>query len=617
MFGGLSNITFSTIGPRPKDVPPPTPVVLPECSPRLPGSSDTTSGPAGTTSHGTQPSLVRFLQTLHRPTELDDSHFAALGVHVHPDTPAEGIVPDSRYLPSASDWNDVVNLDQARSKDSTFRHPLSNGQLSPEARVYLERRNELSVQNQAAFRTVRRIQPEPGKQAPRLGNCYEFFKQMELVAAYWDDTSLPPLPEDEDSDTEEEAAPTLPPRSHPHPHPIDASLEQAGHSIIAAASESNARSEKLTKKPKDHERVTYRTSPGTLMPPEHRHNMVAAFIKLVAYDFGCNVVPPRVEPRLHLVEPPLPKEIQKSKQQAYTPRASYISSGCVFVCRAPRTREAARSGIVEGPVAAVSARNTTNFSTPIDSKVDFGREIVAALLTAQLRARQGKAEKRFGEGKWWATAKRWGGGEGGPIGREVEGDTSVGDADAPSPSTSPATAEARPTPDEDSKVPRLPAAQKPGLGSLPVRGQPLAKRPRKTMSVYDNYRMIRLPSSNWDKKMRYEAIGRVKGQDYDDVFVLSSLFHHFSVLRFRVPDQLLNVFDGAPEDEGSTERSWGKLEVWRSKWFDLLVVEERLEALRLLWGFCGWSMRKGDDEAREGGVENKGKGEGDVVMKGS
>lgn len=144
-----------------------------------------------------------------------------------------------------------------------------------------------------------------------------------------------------------------------------------------------------------------------------------------------------------------------------------------------------------------------------------------------------------------------------------------------------------------------------------MRGQPLNKKPRKNLSIYDSYRMVRLPSTTWDRKTRYAAIGKTKGADYDDVFVLSSLFHHFCVLRVRVPNRLLDVLGGEPEDapaEGESPgrgRSWGKLEMWRSKWFDLFIVEDRLEAMRLLWGMMAWVMRK---------EEGNGEGE-DVAMK--
>ncbi|KAI0893192.1 hypothetical protein F4806DRAFT_477299 [Annulohypoxylon nitens] len=577
MFGSLVTIVSQTgeLGPPPKDVPPPTPIRLPHCNPELRGDP--------------QPSVVRFLQQLLRPPELTEAHFAALGVHLHADAPAEDVLPDPSYLPVFSEW-EGVDLDEARRRDETFRKPLCNGAKSPEGRSFLERRDELSIPNQAAFRTVRRIKPEPGMQPARLGNSYEFYKQMELMASYWDDTSLPPIvPEDE-----EEESPPLPPR------PTDASSEQ---STAGAAPESNTRSEAdpEAKPKKQPQRTTYRTSPGAQMPAEFRHNFISAFVKLIAYAFGCNVVPPRVEPRLQLLSPPF----RKKSNAPFSQMATYFPSGCVFLCKAPVTREAARAGIVEGPIAAVSARNTMNFNTPADANIDFGRELVAALITAQHRAREGQPEKRFGEGKWWATARRWGGGEGGPIGREVDGDTIVGDKDTAAPKTSEDGSSNKPSSTTTTTPSSSSSRVRPSsLPPIPMRGQPVNKKPRKNMSIYDSYRMVRLPSSNWDKKTKYSSIGKVKGTDYDDVFVLSSLFHHFSVIRVRVPKKLLDVLGGELESavqtkigpEGESLRSWGKLEMWRSKWFDLFIVEERLEAMRLLWGMMAWVMRKEDED---------------------
>ncbi|KAH8645646.1 hypothetical protein BX600DRAFT_406167 [Xylariales sp. PMI_506] len=516
MFGGLADlIPPATLGPPPKDIPPATPVTFPTCNPQLRDDAQ----------H--HPSVVRVLQSIHRPVDLSESHFAALGVHLNRDAPLETLIPDPSFLPPTSEAWDGVTLDQVGTLDADFRRPLSGGGLSPEARVYLERYNELSIDNQAAFRTVRRVRPEPGTRAPRLGNSYEFYKQLEHMAAYWDDTSMPPWAEDEKD-------------------------QPAG---APAAAESGSSSE--TKK--DAHRVTYRTAPGSTMPPDVRHNLVSAFIKLVSYDFGCNISAPRVEPRLQLVEPPLPGSRAKGAPQE--PRASSFPSGCVFLVRTPKARDLARTGVVEGPLAAVSARNTTNFKTPAENNIDLGRELIAALITAQHRAREGREEKRFGDGKWWATAPRWGGGPGGPIGRELEGAGGVlGDKD-----------------------------------NHPLDGHP---------SIYDNYRQVRLPASTWDKKSRYTAIGKVRGGAYDDVFVISSLFHHVSVLRVRVPNRLLDILGGAPESGNEGEerggggggRDWDKLEVWRTKWFDLFIVQDRVEAMRALWGLMAWIMRKSDEE---------------------
>ncbi|KAI0157080.1 hypothetical protein GGR52DRAFT_565190 [Hypoxylon sp. FL1284] len=624
MFGGLANfVQPSTIGPPPKDVPPPTPIRLPKCNPQLHDTDDEKS----------ERSLVRFLQRLHRPTELNEAHFAALGVHVHPDAPTEDVVPDPAYLPSASGW-DGLDLDEINRRDDTFRRDLSNGGKSPRARSYVERRTELSVQNQAAFRTVRRIKPEPGEQGARLGTSYEFFKQMELMAAYWDDTSLPPL-----TPEAEEPPPPLPPR----PADADSSAETPGQVGVASAPESNARSEEAdsSTEPEKPQRVTYRTNRGSQMPPEYRHNFITAFVKLVAYDFACNVTPPRVEPRLQLLSPP-PSTARKSAASS-SQMASYFPSGCVFLSQSPTTREDGRAGLVFGPLAAVSARNTTGFGAggagAVDELVDFGRELVAGLITAQHRAREGRAETRFGEGKWWATEKRWGGGEGGPIGREVDGDSVVGDKDAAAaPGSSDGAAASggegggsttsagnsgsaekpsSPSPTSPSPSQQLPAGLRQLQQQMAMRGQPASKKPRKTMSIYDMYRMVRLPASTWDRKTRYRAIGRARGAAHDDVFVLSSLFHHLCVLRVRVPDRLLDVLAGGPEggdeEEGKDgqkekKRSWDKLEIWRSPWFDLFLVEDRLEAFRLLWGVMSWVMRKDEEGAGAAGG-------GDVAMK--
>lgn len=613
-------VQSSTIGPPPKDVPPATPVQLPHCRPRLsdPGSR--------------HESLVRLLQSLHRPAELNEAHFAALGVHVHADAPAEEIVPDASFLPPGSEYWEGLTVDQAPAKDAEFRIDLSNGNKSPEARVYLERQNELSTDNQLAFRTVRRLRPTPGVKQPRLGHCYDFFTRLESMAAYWDDTSQPPLPQSETpSETEIKKA------ALEHvPKPLDASLEQAQLAVAGAgilpvgARESNSRAESQVHEDKSSWRVTYRTAAGSAMPPEHRHWVISAFIKLVSYDFGCNIVAPRTEPRLHLLGPPTTSDPSSHKHCGREPVSSYFNSGCVFLVRTPTKREAARSGMVEGPLAAVSARNTTSFSSPSETNIDFGREIVAALITAQHRAREGKEEKRFGEGKWWATIKRWGGGEGGPIGREIEsGGAGLPDDKDKSPvatessTTTTITNSVSPTSTErlennnprstkenissSSSRPQSPPKPISPSSRLPMRGAPAAKKQRKGghMSIYDNYRQVRLPASTWDKKAHYSAIGKIAGADFDDVFVISSLFHHVSILRVRVPAKLLDVFAGAPEEHDGGQSSWGKLEVWRSKWFDLFLPEDRLEALRLLWGVNAWAMRvvdtKTDEERRNTG----------------
>lgn len=521
------------------------------------------------------------------------SHLKALGVHVVQNAAPGDVVGEPSALPDFQAW-EALSPDEAHAANETTKRPLNNGSLSPGCVVYLDRKRELSIPNQAAYRAVRRIQPPPGQSQARLGNSYEFYRCLEIFSTFWDDTSRPPTPvktdtakSDDDSKGESsrgsEAPPSSPEKAEEHSP------------------------EKNADRP-----VTYRTASGAQMPPDHRQNILTSFLKLVAYDFGCNVSAPRTEPRLYISSPATPTR---------PARNSYFSSGCTFIFRTPKARDAARAGIVEGPLAAVSARHTTSFTSTgpdgdLDAAMDLSRELIAALLTAQHRARAGKTERRVGEGAWWTTKPRWGGGPGGPIGREVEmlssgADAVVGDKDAVpgtppedspmAPAASLSSPYPAPGPGSDSARPRaLPSRL---AGSSRAEASPKGvKRLKKsgngtTLPMYDNYRMIRPPSAAWDKKTRYEAVGRRRGVDYDDIFVISSLFHHISVLRVRVPDRLLEVLEGAADDggEGGAKRSWGALEVWRSKWYDFFLVEDRVEAMRLVWVMMSFLMRKQED----------------------
>jgi hypothetical protein len=499
----------------PKTIPPPTPVKFPRCD-LEPHDSRSQKG----SSRPTKP-LIRFLQSIHRPTELKIEHLESLGINVTTDVSPESLLPDPNYFPDFASW-DKLSIDEARDLNHETRRPLNNGNLSPGCQTYLDRKRELSYSNEDGFRTVRRIPAPKGKQQARLGNSYEFFRCLETLTTFWNDTAEPLA---------------------------DGPDEPSGEAML------NEKQEALV--------VTQRTAAGSAMPGEFRHNLLTAFLKLVAYDFGCNVSAPRTEPRLHLmgskpgeIPPPLKRGSKRSEVPA---RNSYFSSACTFVFRTPTTREAARAGIVQGPLAAVSPRATTAFETESDSVIDLSREILAALITAQHRAREGRTEKKFGEGAWWTTKPRWGGGSGGPIGREIEKDEVQGYRDGA------------------------------GASSEGIQA-PVSKKPRKNMSMYDNYRMVRPPSASWDKKTKYEAIGKQKGATYDDVYVISCLFHHVSVLRVRVPNRLLEVLDGA--DEGTQTCGWGTLEVHRSRWFDLFIIEERIAAMQMIWGMMAYLMKK-------------------------
>jgi hypothetical protein len=518
------------------------------------------------------------LQSLVRPPDqVDVSHLEALGVDVTTDVPPTALVPDPSCLPDFDGW-DTLSREEAHTSDSEPRPRLDNGRLPPGPSKYVDLRQSLATDNERAFRAVRRVAPKPGEQYIRLGYCHEFFRHLEALTGFWDDTSKP--------------------------KPSD----PAGDRLPEGGQEKN--------------HGWYRTSAGSSMPAQYRTQLLTSFLKLIIYDFSCNVMA-RQEPRLYIRSPPA-----QSQPGSPTPprRHSYFSSGCNFVFRMPTDRESSKRGIVEGPIAAVSPRHTTVFpphGRERESVIDLSREVIAALITAQHRAREGRTEERPGKNAWWTTRPRWGGGPGGPIGKEAEAlearDGSavlVGDKDErPLGPGWPVAAEGDPgalgavpsapsgpivSPRQYMLPPPLPLAPSSRASSGQ---QPHPKRARKGLAVYDAYRMVRPPAMHWDPKTRYMPVGRRRGADYDDVFVISSLFHHISVLRVRVPDRLLEVLDGAPTPRG---RDWGAVRVWRTRWLDFFLPEDRVEAMKAVWAVSAYAMRAVDEpttDADGGGMD--------------
>ncbi|OAA41596.1 hypothetical protein BBO_05582 [Beauveria brongniartii RCEF 3172] len=524
MFGGISALVNAqrTLDRRERDpanIPPPTPIAFPRYQPFTQNGAPVEPSD----------SLSALLSTTgRRPAKLASVALSAIGLDLQVDVDVQQLIPDPSMIPDFATWEQMT-LEQSHDAHQSTVRPLSNGKLSPGCRVYLERKDQLSTPNEEAFRTIRRISPPKGQQAARLGHAYDFFGRLEQLTPYWDDptkaVSLPPSPEMNAHND----VPSEPPSTTADP---------------------------------DADAATGRTQAGHEMPAPLRHLLVASFVKMISYEFGCGASPSRTEPRLHLQSP---------RDSRASPRKSYCPSRCQFVFQNPQSREASRNGILYGPVAAICCRPEISFTKPsIESaqSMDLAREVIAALITAQHRARQGKKEKRFGLGEWWTTKRRWGGGRGGPIGREVQGDDISGDKDLP------------PDAGEDAPVPAPPT-----------------KKMRRNMAMYDNYRMVRLPAACWDQRVKYMPIGKQTGTTYDDVFVVSSLFHHVSFLRLRVPLRLLEVLDGEPEPD-TTQRSWGKVQAWRTPWYDLFEAKDRVKAMQLVWSIMAYQMR-GDTGAAQ------------------
>lgn len=284
-----------------------------------------------------------------------------------------------------------------------------------------------------------------------------------------------------------------------------------------------------------------RMGTGRDMPGKYREETVFAFVEALVPAFRCRLEQPRSHQKLQL-------------QGTLIPILHAAS-----VHRIPKDVRLARRGVAEGPMLGVFCREQTSFRGLDEAEgegkqeiLDLLRETGLMLMLAQKRAREGKEEEVPGKGKWWANAPRWGGGAGDELGDANE--ESTGD----------------PKPSEFSH-----------------------KRVRKTSRV-DAWKGLEPPSGIWERGVTYQQIGKDKNSEHDEIFLVSSINHHISILCLRIHKKYIDYLEKTPtqsEISNAPQQSWYTLEMKRSKWFDLLIADDRVEAMRGIWAVLGWQMR--------------------------
>lgn len=238
----------------------------------------------------------------------------------------------------------------------------------------------------------------------------------------------------------------------------------------------------------------FRTNSGRYMPDQFRFETVKGFVEGTVWPFQCNVYPPRMMPLVHFGKLKIP--VRQS----------------VAVYRLPKDRTRARAGGLVGPVLGVQVRPEIDFSEDADKdRLDVMREIGGLLQLAQERAREGKQEVKPGEGKWWTTVPRWGGGPGGEV-ENTEGNSDIVEI-----------------------ATELLAATKGVSGSGGK--DTSSKRQRKTPAVL--WKELKCGSGYFDPKTDYAAIGKDPASDVDEVsitFHMSTRIASFAADSCLLPD---------------------------------------------------------------------------------
>ncbi|MCJ1297902.1 hypothetical protein MMC08_000690 [Hypocenomyce scalaris] len=538
-----------------KHPPPPTPLDFPACTSK--GRS-----PGFFAAHIDLFSLFALLRKLD---DINAKHIKVLNIKLDRDVPLRMLMPKG-YLPLPS-WE----TDPAQSGGSNvFPAPLpstailSNGFEVPGHVEFYTRMKELMFENDDVFRFIKREPNLPGRPTIKVAQFRKFFEALYAMAEYWD-TSL----DDENTTMAEPSVPT----------------GNDAMDIDQLRSEAQQVDTENGREPYTGRRI----GTGRDMPRHYREDAVKFFVETIAWCFRCQVQSPRNYSELKLKSMLLPVH-----QTA-------------LVYRPVQDRPRARQGFVEGPLMGVQCRAETVFRMPGEKQgeaqaemVDLLREVGAMLLLAQERAREGQTEVVPGTDQWWTMVPRWGGGPGGEIGSL---DTN--------------TDNAPPLANEDEAINDGQAPQKVLEGmddeEAKLYKERLAEKKRKIERSTERtnkraqraYKDLEPPAGKWDKKTTYSQIGKQKGSEYDDLYMVSSINHHVSIIHLRIHTHYLEylttgkVTVTAPASPHqapplASDQPWYGLDMQRSRWYNLLEPADRVQAMRGIWGVMAWLMRDGE-----------------------
>ncbi|KNG44314.1 hypothetical protein DDE82_000237 [Stemphylium lycopersici] len=519
-------------------------------------------------------------------SDVREDTLALLNVTFQPECDFETLLSSlsnnaESFLPPRS-WLDAPGEQPSATNTATGPALLSNGRRVPEQREFYLRVRELFVNNADAFSTLTR--KSSGSQAPlRLAHFRKFWEGLDNLAYYWDtslDEYLPPAQEahgDEQTDsvplsdsTDAQVLPETGPDRASTETPTSrapgdeeprkkAKTEDTGRSAHIQSDNSNRKGVLTTEytptapnralparaappktpwaanmepqgRPVDLSKGSYRgyrIGNGAEMPDQYRIECVRSFLEPIVWAFGVTLSPHRRPPVLTI------------EHVRFPVRMSSVA------WRGPQDRTKARQGFMEGPVLGMQCRADVNFGATgklnTQSTLDAVRELGGLLLLAQERAREGKSERRGGEGKWWTTKDRWGGGPGGEVG-EATGATEVLAKDA---------------------------AFKPE--EKPVERNRDGSKARRRPTPAEVWKTLRPGNPLWDPKVSYEAIGKDKNVEWDNT----------------------------PSDP-----DWCSPKLQRTRWFDLFSIEDRTEAMRGIWGIMSYLMRA-ESESSENAAMNE------------
>jgi len=452
--------------------------------------------------------LFTQLASIKRPQDISIDRFKPLNLHVESDVEVSQMFPadQARSLPPLP-WEEP-EIKSAEGGEDQARPLMSNGLPYPPRDRFETLRTELALDPDDVFREVARLPLREGRSRVRVTQTRKFWTGLERMSQYWDtsidnyfERPVTPEPTPEQTSPAEHETQTdemhtdTPLLDTTQPDSTDGKMDVDGSEADTRTSTGSTPDAKISR-PTVPMYTGRRIGAGTEMPDDVREETIRSFIEMAAWPFGCQVTVPTLPPRLTVGNLLFP--VRQSFQ----------------IARSPKDRQIARQGILEGPVFIAQCRPETTFrvtgdepGSGIGEVCDLFREVGGMLLAAQERAREGEAELRPGEGKWWTTKPRFGGAPNDGILDDLVRNAGIHIPDSML-GDSPTAEEA----ETASKRHKFEHSQ--GSYSTSLARRPSAMR---KLSSGEKWKILQPGPSLWDKRMIYEQIGRANNSPYDDV----------------------------------------------------------------------------------------------------
>ncbi|KAL7274617.1 hypothetical protein RUND412_002480 [Rhizina undulata] len=400
--------------------------------------------------------------------------------------------------------------------------------------MFKERKRELLIKNQDAYDSLARI-----NKTIKLGHMYRFFQNVELVSTYYvvetSDTTYPA----------EAADPSVIPSTTVMSVGVAAgegACKRKADEETQGGVEKKGRPEILVPPDKDAEEikdVEEEKKERFAMPEKFREEMVKNFVEPLCWAYGVRVYPSRLPPKLSL---------QSSRFVIHLTNYVYLT---------PSLPAEARAGLVEGPVLGLQVRHEHSFrpSPPPSTPAELHS------IAPKKKKRRPSAGAGCGslEKKVLETADKMEVDSREELILEEE-DTHEGDVQ-----------------DVVGVIREVACAV-----SL---AQDRRKGPKWGADAKEG---------KVERKVRFRAVGK-SDQYFDDIYIITSLHHHISISNIRISQPYLRFLENGklpdPNHEFIKQGGWDKIKIRKSKYWSLLIPEERVDAARAVAGVLKWLAR--------------------------